>query len=526
MRYMLLLLVLLAGPMGSVAAKELRFRYPVDSSRAAGECVRLVADGYLDAAVLYYDTTIVVRPGERRRLTDVLVNDSLRLVTSGRDWCTREAIERVIDRLITALQAEGYFLARARIDRVTTEGSNVTAHIIAVPGPMVRANRIIVQGLTRSNEALVRRALPALETEPLTNELVDLVEARAKALDYLIFVGPIEVLLRPGYAEADLLVRFRERQQVRFFGGGGYTPDDDAGLVWNVDLALANLFGGGRKVAVRSGRPDMRRTTLSVDYSQPVFWLGIDRLRFSVATRDYRDDFYEFGLSAGYTTQVAPGFELSLNPGWRRVEPSNNEPGYSALAIGLSVRRDRIEQPHNPVGGYVLESDLTYVNRRYSSDSAASIDDRGSYNETRALLRAESFVSLFGSFISRVVVSYQGYETGQQLPPLSELFLIGGPGSIRGYRTEQFAARQAVIATIEPRYRFETGFLFAFFDAAYINRPILSGDEIRTDEFYRSSAGVGLGLVWPSQTVTMSLGWGKDSAVDQPRLSITFLSDL
>ena len=519
----LLLIVVLAF---SAAAEDVVYRYPTDSARAEAKLASLVADGYLGAVLLRYDTTAIVRAGDRLRLTGYVVNDSGESEIPGRVWCTEKSIDGIVDGIVADLQAQGRYLARARVARLERVGRNVRLHVTAAPGPLVKVSRLQIEGLVRTNEAQVRRVLPDIEAQPLDGQTIDLVTAQAAAIDYLAFEAPVGVLLRPGYSEADLVVRFRERRQASFFGGGGYSPDDGAGLVWNANLSLANLFGGGRKVRVRSSRPDKRRTTLSIDYSQPIFWLGVDRLQFAVATRDYRDDFYEFGLTSAYSTTLSPGFDISLKPGWRRVEPSNDKSGYSAFSIGLAVNRNRIVQPRNPVGGYLLESDLSYINRRYSKDTLALSPDRRSYNETRAMLHLESFVALPGPVVGKTSLTYQGYESAQELPPLAELFLIGGPGSLRGYRTEQFAAWQAVIVTLEPRYRFDNGFLFVFYDAAYVNRPIVSGDGTRTEELYRSSVGVGLGLVWPSQAITLSLGWGKDSPVDQPRLAVEFLSDL
>jgi outer membrane protein assembly factor BamA len=509
----------------NLTAGEATYHYPADSAHARLDLERAQADGYLDAALLTRDTVIRIVRGGRFRLVGVYVNDSL-VVGDADEWSTREGLDRIARRELTRLQSSGHYLARVTIERLDRRGQLVNAYLRAVPGPLVKVSRILIEGLDRTNPAMIRRALPKSENELLTDRLLVFLTNQAGSLDYVTLTGPVDVSLRPGYTEADLILRYQERQQLRFFGGGGYSPDDEAGLVWNADLALNNPFGSGRNMSIHSSRPDRRRTTLTVDYSQPVFWFGLDRIRFSVATRDYRDDFYEFGLTAAYTTRIAPGFDLSLVPSWRRVEPSGAEIGYSAYGIGLTVTRDRVVEPSNPRSGYLVSSDITYINRRYSRDSVTIEGSKSAFNETRAMLHGESYLPLAGALIVKAGVTYQGYETGQALPPIAELYLVGGPGSLRGYRTEQFVARQTVQVSLEPRYRFETGYLFVFYDAAYINRPVQVNQSVLTEELYRSAVGLGLGLVWPSQQVTLSFGWGKESAIDQPRLAVTFVSNL
>lgn len=520
--FILVILLLSAMP---VSAAVDAFWYPADSARARIALEQAQAGGYLDACLITGADMIRLIRGKRSVVVSVILNDSV-IRSDMREWCTRAYLERLAGEELRKFQAEGHYLARVKIERLDREGTRVIVRLRGVPGPMVRVARLYLEGLQRTNPTMIRRAITAVESNSLTDALVTSLVAQVSTLDYVTLTGPPEIRFRPGYTEADLVLRFRERQQLRFFGGGGYAPDDETGLVWNADLALVNPFGSGRMMNVHSGHPDRGRTALSVDYSQPVFWIGTDRLRLAVATRDYRDDFYEFGVTAGYTTSLTPGFELSLSPGWRRVEPAGLAIGYSAYAIGFAATRDRMAEPANPRSGYRLSSDITYVNRRYSRDSVAVEGSQAVYNETRASLLIESYLPLWSPLGLKTRAAYQGFETGQALPPVAELFLVGGPGSLRGYRTEQFAARQTVQVSLEPHYRFESGYLFAFCDAAYINRPVRRDQDVIAEELYRTSVGLGLGLVWPSQTFTLSFGWGRDAALDQPRLAISFESNL
>ncbi|MCB2229339.1 BamA/TamA family outer membrane protein [bacterium] len=436
------------------------------------------------------------------------------------------AAARLMASVLQPYQDNGHYFARARIVRLEVSGeSDATLELAINPGPVVRIRRVAFEGLERTDPESLGRFFASYDGERLTMATLDRIRAQAEAIGFIDFVSPIGVRVLAGYTEADLVVTFMEKRQMSFFGGGGYTPDDEAGLVWSAQLALNNLFGGGRQASVRSARPDKGRTELQIRYRQPLFWLGRDRGDVMVATRDYRDSFYEFAISPTYTSSVSDALDLSLGLGFRRVEPSDNVAGYSAYSTVFGLERSSLDNPINPSRGLRLHTSLAYLNRRYSADSLGMAGD-SSFNETRTTVDIESYLSVRGPFLVHVGGHYRGFETGQSLPPPAELFLIGGPGTIRGYRTDQFPAQRAAYGTIEPRVRFDGGNLFLFYDAAYLNRTVEGVTDLATDEKYRSGYGLGLALLSAERLVRVSFGWGEGAAIDEPHLSVEFSADI
>ena len=122
--------------------------------------------------------------------------------------------------------------------------------------------------------------------------------------------------------------------------------------------------------------------------------------------------------------------------------------------------------------------------------------------------------------------NYRGLETGETEPPLSELYLIGGPGTLRGFRNDRFVAQRTAFASVEPRLRFRTAYLFLFYDGAYLNRRTVADSGTVTNEDYRYGYGLGLAVADANRSVKLSLGWNEETGFDQPRLSIELQSDL
>jgi hemolysin activation/secretion protein len=265
---------------------------------------------------------------------------------------------------------------------------------------------------------------------------------------------------------------------------------------------------------------------LNVSYGQPAFLLGLGWFKVGVRTRDYRDQFYEFGLTADYTTRLSTQLNAGAVLGWKRVDPSSGIGGYRTLSAGFAFTRQALDNRFNPSRGLNVSASLTYDYRSYRADSLIRTGST-SYNETRSHLALTSFTHIAGPLVNCVSINYSGFETREQLPPISELILIGGPGTLRGSRSEQFAARRVAYGTVEPHYRFNSGYLFAFYDAAYLDSPQTDAAAgARSVQEYRYGFGGGWALTSGKRSIRLSLAWNPTVAMDQPWLSIEFSSDL
>jgi outer membrane protein assembly factor BamA len=483
--------------------------------------------GYLDAAVERKGDRLVITAGRQYWLHELVVGvaDSTYRTGVNRVF-TRAELTRAMDNLLGDYYREGYYYARATITALERRDGRVNVFMALNPGPLVRFESNRFSGLTFSRAETVERYLPLTPGDNLTEINLRRTEAAAAAIEHLILQPPVRVLPRPGYTTADLQFDFAERRRFSLAGGGGYAPNDATGLVWHLDLSLRNLLGGGRQVQLFSERRERGRRQLRLHYSQPVFVLGVGRLFGEAATRDYRDDFYEFSLQAGFDNRLTASTTGGLRLGFKRVEPAGNGSGYSRLMIGFSLTDSALDNRLNPTAGHTLDWSIEYVNRRYQDNAGPDGPPGSVHNETRVNAKTGWYRRLAGPLVGHLAVSYRGLETSEDLPPISELMLVGGPGTIRGYRNEQFAARRTAYGTLESRLVFSQGYLFAFYDAAYINHPMAADEAVVTEEFYRGGFGVGLHLFQQHRAITLSVGWGRDTEPDEPRLAIQLVSHL
>ena len=482
----------------------------------------LQEEGYLDAQVSGKVDTLIVVVGSRFQFDKMNVVADSTYERKAIGYFTKTALDNAVASLLEEYCVRGYYYARASVGSIEREGASVVVHLQVTPGPVVTVGDLKFEGLTRTKPEYIRLQLPIRSGDTLTDALIDRVEQSARDIRFAEFIAPVLVRPRFGYTQVDLELRMRERQQFQFSGGAGYANEANSGLVWDLAVELPNLFGEGKQITALSSRREKGRNLLNLSYRQPAFWLGRGELSANLSTRDYRDNFYEFALQTGYAVSVGKGTTVGAVLGWKRVEPSDSI-GYSRYQAGVTFQRTVLDDGVNPSNGYTIKTSVTYTYRKYSNDSASI---GRSYNDTRAALDAAGYYPMFRNLVAMLGVGYRGVETQEESLPISELYFIGGPGTLRGFRNEQFAAQQAVLAMIESRLRFASGYLFGFYDAAFLQLTVRGATGVTLDETYECGFGGGLALVTPARSVRLSLGWNRDLSFDQPYLSIEFVSGL
>jgi len=519
-----------ATPSGKEAIVRVVRSTVADSLVADSVSSLLINQGYLDADIRLESDTVSVHAGDRAVLDRVSsVSGELLLDDIGRQF-TKENVDDVLRRLLVPYRDDGYYYATATIQEVSEVEGSIELAVSFTSGPVLTVGSVSLVGLERTRSSGLRRFLSIDSGDTVSARNLQLWASEASSVDYVEFVRPIGISPLPGLTGADVVFQFVEKQGARIEGAAGYTPDDPAGLVWNLDLTLLNLFGGGRRAEIRSERRERGRNLFEVGYRQPLFVIGAGHIGGKVATRDYRDDFYEFGVDLYAESRIVESFDVGVNAGWKTVEPNGDGTGYRRFLAGFGMSRDDLDDPLNPRSGTLLRWQAAYAYRRYNDDSLSTGLELQSLSDARTMISVDWYQPLFGHLVQHLGMQYEGLETSEALPPLSELILIGGPGTIRGYRNEQFAAIRAVSCTFEPRLRFNAGYLFAFYDAAYTSNREPGADGVVTVERYIQSYGLGFSLRGEgrggSRAVSLSLGWGDDAAYDEPRLSIQLESGL
>lgn len=445
----------------------------------------------------------------------------------------QNSVNRIIHSVLKPFQDSGYYYASVEIVQTSINNTKINLHLNLKKGPLLTIGKIVINGLKRSNAIIIKRFVGLSESDTLNVNLLEQASLSVRQIDYVNFKPPIEVLPRPGFTKADLLFNFDEKKPVSIMAGGGYIPDNKT-MVWNLDFRLNNLFGSGRKASIKSEKKEKGHNILELYYRQFIFGKGFSTIEFNTSTRDYRDLFYEFSISSSLKADLLNRLTAGVGVGYRSVEPNVSveaikpQVAFSSYSAEFSINSSNIVDKYNPEQGYKLDWVIKYSYRKYKSDTLISSEGSLlSYNETRLNINLEWYQTIYNGFIGYAGIKYWGYETPEKLPPISELYLIGGPGTLRGFRSEQFSALRAAILTIEPRYRFKSGNLFLFYDAAYLNNRVKDSQSItKTNEDFHQGFGFGITLRDSYRLIKLSFGWNKDIPIDQPYLTINLSTDI
>jgi outer membrane protein assembly factor BamA len=487
----------------------------------------LVNRGYLDAAIEIKSGKLIIRSGIKFIVSQLrLRTDSVRQIDVNIPFDSAN-VKKAINVQLQKFRDKGYLYVSAETKQISVRDSLVTIEFDINKGPLVEVGEPVYAGLKRTDPQIVSKYVVISSGETITPEIIKQAETAAESVPFLVFKPPVQLSPQPGYAVSDLLFNFLEQTPVRFEGAAGFAGEDNSTGVWSVDLALNNLFGSGRQVEIAADKREAGRSLLKVQYAQPSFLIGTGELRFAIMTRNYSDEFYEFDLSGAFLTKLNNRFSTRVKLGWKSVVPENGSLSYKSLSGQFALSRRSYTKNFNPLNGLAIDWAIDFSFREYTADNLPETVVNRSFNETRNNISVAYFQKLGGPLIWHSRFNYRGLETKEELPPLSELILLGGPGTLRGYRNEQFAVIRTVYGSIEPRIRFSSGFGFVFYDAAYLNsRSPGQSAEIITAEEFKWSYGLGFGIGNNHRSVMLSFGWNLEAALDAPRLSLELSSDI
>lgn len=452
----------------------------------------------------------------------IIDNDSLD-ISSHLLAFNESTVNNIVDSLIMDGEKNGFYYTNVTVDRVVKFENFVTLYLSVSNGPKVKIANLRFEGLKRTNPEYLKKYFPDFEQEQFSSKISDRILDISSEINFLDFNKPPYLEAVPGYQSFDLVIPVKESKSVLFNGGAGVIQDDGSVFVWDFQLDFVNPFGSGRELSILSEKRDKNNQLLGFHYTQPLFLIGNDQLKLSLNSRDYRDLFYEFSVFGKYTIKLKSRWKGSLKLSAKNVEPEDDIDSYRSYTSEVLLNYRSKLNKHN-FSKFVLDWSIAYSHRKYKSDSTYENSGKA-LNETRNEIAVYITRPIAGSFTPHFSLKYVGLETSEDLPPISELYLIGGPGKIRGFRNEQFPAVRSLMSTFEPRFYFSQSYLFSFVDIALIsNRVLRSNDLIETDNQWQSGYGFGFFLSGERNNVKMSLGWNKELPIDKPRLSIELQS--
>ena len=383
-------------------------------------------------------------------------------------------------------------------------------------GPTVYVERINIAGNVRSQDKILRRELQMAEGEIFTLRKLQRSKQRLTNLGYF---EKVEVNTAPGSDKTKIVVNIdvTERPTGLFSIGGGFSSAD--GILGTIDLSQNNFLGRGWLATIKI-RAGARIQQGQLSFTEP--WLFDRPLAAGFDLFSTQRQFLEYD----YRT-LGGGLRLShpFEEFWR-------------WHLGYRLTQDDILHVKNPQDSFLRDEEGTHVTSLVSGtiarDSRDSIQTPskggqlawstelaglgGDHHYSKSTMFMTYFQPVwFGHILSGRAEGGYGFGFGDERLPVFERFFLGGPNSIRSFKTRQISPQDEfgtriggtteVLGNVE--YLIPLPFdirLAAFFDIGNVYGFKTKFD--LTD--LRKAAGGGIRWVSPFGAIRLDYGFNLD----------------
>lgn len=381
-----------------------------------------------------------------------------------------------------------------------------------------------VKGNTKTKERVILREMRQKPGEPFNSKLARRSMQRVYNLG---FFEDVNIKMNPGVDPNAVVMELdvTEKRTGSFGIGAGYSSED--GVVGMVSIGDTNFRGTGDAISLsyETSGDDTDAHGYTFSYRRP--WLDSKETvgTFRIYNRTYEyDDYDESGdlketymrkYSGGELTFGRPVTEYTTNyvtlrnrkdsyvrhvdNGNLTPDPDRSHPYWdqwrkdnfgTTRSITLEHVTDTRDNVYNPMSGSRL------------SLSGEFAGFGGDFDFQKYTVDGQRYIRAGRSQVFALRARY-GVGTGD----ISEFnqYRIGGQGSLRGYREDQFRGDREFLGTVE--YRFPVvkkvqGALFTDWGGAW--------DSGLTPDDLHASVGVGISLTTPIGPLRFDYGWGED----------------
>jgi outer membrane protein insertion porin family len=396
--------------------------------------------------------------------------------------------------LLQALRDSGYLQAQLEAQVEWSEDkSTAQVSFRVTPGPETRFGDVVVAGLQRTREEVVRRELMVAPGDPFSPTKLVEAQRRLQGLGIFERVEAHEIASEPG-EQQPVVVALDEAPRAAIAYGVGYAEHDL--LRGSVEVTLKNLAGMDRTLSTYA-RISFLGSRLLATYKEPRLF-GHRRDLYLTAFREEqeRDSFSYLRYGALVQTARALSRRLTFISRftYQRTETFNIKVPISEIdreflpstfsGPSASLVLDTRNDPLIPKRGVFVGADASLSHRVLGGDSFA-----------KSLIQAASFTSLTPRLVlalaGRIGLSRTYHDEPPRLP-LPERFFAGGDYSLRGYDLDSVdpeGGNALLLGSVELRFAVTPRWELAAFSDLGNTYPLVS-DMRLNDLLYTVGAGI------------------------------------
>jgi translocation and assembly module TamA len=358
-------------------------------------------------------------------------------------------LNRTIPALARACEDDGFPLASVAVEGLRPDGGRVWPLVTIDTGPRVRVGFLEFSGKPGTKPALLLRAAafaPRGWSRAATGQWVRNLDQNG-----LVRVDSQVIVKRDTQYGLRLFVTGLRRNRAGAVAGYDVSAKRVTG---SARFKFDNLFDTGRRLEAE-WQSAWSRTCYLLGYTEPwVLGTGID-LTGSARQETVDSTFAQTALGLSAAARVASGVHVELGTGFDRLTNAAARTAAGQLWAGTGLRVNTLDVAENPRRGVSLGVETRVGTRKQDSASATV---------TRVALDVGQVVPIGSTLAWSTALGARAVYSAADLAD-PELYHLGGPASVRGYRESEFAARKAGWVKLELRYLLDrSSRAFPFFD--------------------------------------------------------------
>ena len=448
---------------------------------------------------------------------------------------SKEIFENAVGNILDYYEDSGYPFASVKINSIyfysdsSTKKNYADIFLNIDKGIKGIINRIEITGNDKTKDKVILRELGLNIGDEYNQKVIDAIPAK---LNKLNFFEHIEI---PAYYinnknEGILKISVKEKVTNNFDGIIGYVPSsgkEKGYFTGFINLGFRNLFGTGRAALIRWQRENQNTQELELKYSEPWIFNYPFNLSGSIFQRiqdsTYIQRNYEGILEYLATSEISASILINSQSTIPIERKNKIFTVFNSLSItaGMNFKIDTRDDYYSTRKGILFSNSYKYTFKKINGPKEFFSEKTKTELELQRLeIDFEFFKELFSNQIAALKVHARQLK-GSDIE-ISDLYLLGGANSLRGYREKQFSGTRILWSNIEYRFLLSNKtYAFLFFDTGYISRDYTN--ENLSGEF-KIGYGFGLNVETGIGILGVSFALAKGDSFSQGKIHFGLIS--
>jgi len=448
---------------------------------------------------------------------------------------SKELFENAINNVLDYYENNGYPFAAVKINSIyfysdsSKEKNYADIFLNIDKGIKGLINRIKISGNDKTKDRVIIRELGLNIGDEYNQKKIDEIPAKLNKLNFFERVETPTYFINTKN-EGVLKIVVKEKVTNNFDGIIGYVPSigkEKGYFTGFINLGFRNLFGTGRTALIRWQRENRTTQELELRYSEPWIFNFPFNLSGSMFQRiqdsTYIQRNYEASLEYLASSEISASIMIS-SQSTIPVERKNKVFtvfNSSSTTTGINFKIDTRDDYYSPKKGILFSNSYKYTFKKINGPAEfISEKTKTELNLQRLEIDFEFFKELLSNQIAALKVHARQLK-GSDIE-ISDLYLLGGTNSLRGYREKQFSGTNILWSNLEYRFLLSARtYTFLFFDAGYISRENYTENLSRE---FKIGYGFGLNVETGIGILGVSFALAKGDSFSQGKIHFGLIS--